>query len=69
MGYPNRGPRSRKLTKCLRQLQVVLNNGAIQMANQLSLSEIDNCIAELRDNIRQMTEAAALFAPIPWETA
>ena len=39
------------------------------MANQLSLSEIDNCIAELRDNIRQMTEAAALFAPIPWETA
>lgn len=33
------------------------------MADQLSLSEIDACIAKLRDNIRQMTEAAALSAP------
>jgi hypothetical protein len=29
------------------------------MADQLSLSEIDTCIAELRDHTRYMTEAAA----------
>ena len=33
------------------------------MADKLSLSEIDACIAELHDNIRRMTDAAALSAP------
>jgi hypothetical protein len=63
VGYPNRGPRSRELTKYSRQLQVALHNGAIQMADQLFVSENHACIAELRDNIRWITKAAALSAP------